>query len=272
MATAPDTLDERIAEARATLKALLVERRGISREPRRAGPPPKALAPDVVSAAVAEYEAGANSATVARKAGVSWPTIRRSLVASGVAIRARHRPVGSLSGARFPERDAAVIEAFRAGETMEVIAKRFGVSRERIRQIVLRRANLSGVGRMVERRERLRETVRRLVDSGASSKDIADQIGRTQHCVATLRREAGVPNRNGMSADHPIKVAAAARRDAVVALYRLGLPPKEITKRLQLPFETTIYHYLQCAQEPVRDPRKGQRRRHSVTQEAGLGS
>jgi len=65
--------------------------------------------------------------------GLKYSIVRKHLLLAGVRLRR-----GSPTGSRSPERDQRVIAIYHSGKTLEQTAAVFGVTPERIRQILVR--------------------------------------------------------------------------------------------------------------------------------------
>ena len=79
------------------------------------------------------YEDGASVADIAAMLGVSAYTARQLITEAGATIRPRGRPVGSEIA---PHIIAAMAKAYRGGETMQAIAKRRGVTKQAVSQLL----------------------------------------------------------------------------------------------------------------------------------------
>lgn len=86
---------------------------------------------DVRERVVVDYLAGASSTTLAARYGISHATVLSCVREAGYSVRPRG---GWASSTR--ERDAAIVRARRDGATLRDIGTRFGVTGERVRQIV----------------------------------------------------------------------------------------------------------------------------------------
>ena len=90
---------------------------------------------------VGEYESGMTLQELGEWYGVSVTTIRSRLKEAGVQIRNRGRKVGSeLKDNK--DRDSRIKERYQSGLSMTAVGEEFGISRERVRQIL----NSLGVG------------------------------------------------------------------------------------------------------------------------------
>jgi transposase len=92
------------------------------------GPPPDS------GELVRAYEAGETAVALAARYGRRAAAVRTLLKNAGMNLR-RGRPPGSLP---ISARDQAIIAQYQAGETMTALGARYGVSRMRIQQILIR--------------------------------------------------------------------------------------------------------------------------------------
>lgn len=94
-------------------------------------------------AARAEYEAGATVADLAAKHGLCILTMRKGLIAAGATIR--RYTSACKQGVADPARANEFRRRYLAGDTLDAISRDFGVSRERVRQ-VLRKIGVPSLG------------------------------------------------------------------------------------------------------------------------------
>lgn len=80
------------------------------------------------------FKAGLSVDRVALQFGVSAPTIRAALVRAGISVR---QSKGALSRQRAMERAKRVYDLYRREGTLEAAGKVLGISRERVRQILV---------------------------------------------------------------------------------------------------------------------------------------
>jgi hypothetical protein len=81
----------------------------------------------------AEYEGGASAASISAKHNINYSTVLRLVRLAGGKIR---RPGPPACGFYDMDRAAKIAQRYLAGETLQQIADDFGLSRERIRQIL----------------------------------------------------------------------------------------------------------------------------------------
>jgi hypothetical protein len=129
-------------------------------------------APEIPNSVGAEYIAGASCTELQAKYKTNWPHIRAKLVSLGTAIRPRGLPKGIARPDRWKVSETKRQQIGRLhnkGVPYPEIATRFGITRERVRQIVERlglpkrfpvvakRASLKRKQKAQERVEKARE-------------------------------------------------------------------------------------------------------------------
>lgn len=88
------------------------------------------------------------------------------------------------TGASVAERDAKIVEFAKAGCVLDDIGRTFGISRERVRQIL----NSNGYSRSDKIRED-HDTIRAMLAAGSDLASIADAIKRDESYVAHFCRQ-----------------------------------------------------------------------------------
>ena len=198
--------------------------------------------------ALAEYEAGARLVPLAQKYQVAPVTMRDGLVAAGASIR-RYTTEGP-SGPRDIRRAEAFRDRYLAGDTLEEIAKDYGVTRERVRQI-LRKFNVPSLGIRAEHRskpapvtEQERE-IARLYVGGTSPKEIMQRFPGV-HLSHVLRR-TGTPAK-GLSFWRTLPDDAEVTAK-IADLYKNGHSAAAIAQMLspRIKYAETVYRYLKKA-------------------------
>jgi hypothetical protein len=81
------------------------------------------------------YQDGEPILKIAAKAGIAQLTLRQQLMIRGYKPRKRGRPLGKISETS-QQRRKAIGALYSQGETLDAIGKKFGVTRERVRQII----------------------------------------------------------------------------------------------------------------------------------------
>ena len=112
-----------------------------------------------------EYEKGTALADIARRRGCSSQNVRQKLLSLGASIRkAGNNAGGKRGGGRGQaKRDAEIIRLHVSGVVHPQIAKRFDLTRERVRQIVAMHSQTPR--RTMQRRRRAEEVVKRAAEA-----------------------------------------------------------------------------------------------------------
>lgn len=163
-----------------------------------------------------------------------------------LALVARIHATGELPPPPANDRIVQVVARFNGGETLGEIGATFGVSRQRVEQI-LRKAGIAGRGHRGRgktcpswlRLEELRELARR----GLPARQIAESIGDSYQNVIRVARVSGISlakGRKGCS-DKTIQTAFAIAEE-----YKAGHLTAEIADKFGIP-QPTIYRYLRIA-------------------------
>ncbi len=114
----------------------------------------------------------------------------------------RPKPVDAPQSGALPpsDRDAAIVAARERGDTLQEIATRFGLSRERVRQILARgsaasarESKIARAERELTRSERRREEVLAAFRAGWGPKAIAGRLGLSRGCVSRLIETHATP-------------------------------------------------------------------------------
>lgn len=163
-------------------------------------------------------------------------------VLAAVARAASH---GELPPTPANDRSAIIMARFERGETLAEIGKDFGVSRERIRQIVKKEGGTArGYGK--PRRAPVWDalgTVRRLAASGSSVTEIAEAVQDSRNNVYMACRAEGIKVKRGVRARLP---ATAKRAFDIAADYKAGIKTAEIALKhgVKQPY---VFAYLRIA-------------------------
>lgn len=165
---------------------------------------------------------------------------------------------GHLTEAAENMRAKAMAARYIAGETLQQIGDAFGITRERVRQI-LRKNNVASLGyRDAHKKfptsaaETRADTVLRLHKEGLSNAEIAERVG---DYVWNVRNCLG---RRGLHSEHkgrPFKPDTIERAKRAVTLYREGVPTALIARQIGVQ-QPSIYRLLRYeGVEPSRKPR-----------------
>ncbi len=217
----------------------------------------------------AQYESGMPGAAVAADNGISLATVFKYVRQTGGTVRSKGEIGRSVAGVRDGDRAEIFRTRYLAGETLQQIADDFGITRERVRQI-LRKTDVPSLGRRPEhcrQAEPLTEAQAKaaaLYASGTRPKDIAKITGIREGNIPAALMKAGVERRgqgywNTLPNDAEIT-------EQVCTLYGQGLSAPEIVVRVpQLKFPETVYRYLKKGGVPTRTRKGNFRGRHSAS-------
>jgi transposase len=146
------------------------------------------------------------------------------------------------------QRQRVFAERYLAGETLQQIADDYGLTRERVRQ-VLRRIGVPSLGHRPEHCRKAHELTfaerraAKLYETGTAPKDILAQTGLTHTQLRTSVLRSGFalkPHGHWLKKPNDAEITAEVCR-----LYREGLPIKEIVAAIpDVRFAETIYRYL----------------------------
>lgn len=206
----------------------------------------------------AEYEAGGTLTTIADAHGVALSKVRRLLAAAGTDIRSRGRPAQPVPGNH--ERSVAMARLYRGGKTLEEIGVEYGVTRERVRQI-LRKIGVESLGlrkEHVRQPDPLTEAQLQAVElyqADVRPREIEARLGVTIPQIHAALKRLGIKRKSqGAWLVRPDDEQITAE---VARLYRSGLSAREIAARVDgVNFPETIYRYLSKAGVATRRPGK----------------
>jgi len=163
------------------------------------------------------------------------------LAVLGEAVATKRVPL-----TKAERREKLFAERYLAGETLQQIADDYGITRERVRQI-LRRAGVPSLGMREEHKRHFEltaadETAIEMLRAGARPKDIVQTAGIRKHRVGVLRRHIGLEAApRGTWLKRPDGDELTAR---ICELYRAGVPTSEIAAATGLSAQPCVYRYL----------------------------
>jgi len=210
----------------------------------------------------AAYEGGTTLHDLADQEGRSVQRVRRLIVASGGTI--------SRQGKRMPQgldetnrqRIGTISARYAAGETLQAIAKDYGITRERVRQL-LRKAGVPSAGWRPENRRHAHELTAdeieaaRLYSEGTSPKDLSARFGLTGAQINVAVRRCGF---KVQPAGYWLRRADDAERTALICrLYSEGVTAVQMSRQGIVKNPETIYRYL--AKGGIRPRNEGRRGR-----------
>jgi hypothetical protein len=186
-----------------------------------------------------------------------------------LSVVAKVHASGKLPPAPADDRAVRIIAAYGGGATLQQIGDDFGITRERVRQI-LRRHDVPSLGWRPDLLQtsvaaKSKARVLALAGQGHTVPAIAVAVGDSrQNVLNVLRRE-------GVTAVHAKKGRAQktlAKADVVARMYRDGERIGDIAKTLGT-YGPSIYRLLRIAGcEPDRKPSCGNRRGHAQPESA----
>ena len=163
-----------------------------------------------------------------------------------LAMLARVAATGALPPAPASDRTLQIIARFKSNETLQAIADDYGVSRQRVEQI-LRKAGVEKRGQRGGRRRApiwsKIEEARSLAASGCSCEEIADAVGDTKQNVFVVCRKEGIQIQRAVRKNSPHVVSAAFD---IAADYKAGMNTREIAEKYGKQ-QPSIYHFLRIA-------------------------
>lgn len=189
-----------------------------------------------------QYDSGLSAGTIAAEHGKSYATVVRYIRAVGGTIRPRGKQKTE-HGVLDTSRAEAMRERYLGGETLQQIGDDYGLTRERVRQI-LRKTNVDSLGHRPEHCRQAHELTANelraveLYQKDMSPAEVKAETGVSHaHLYAALKR-LSIPRKG---AGHWLRKAEDAD---VVALYIAGVKPAEIAERLGFAHATYVYRYL----------------------------
>ena len=203
-----------------------------------------------------QYEGGVTASQIADETGLHIVTVCKYIRVAGGTVQRGPRAGQHLKGVSDPARAEEFKRRYLGGETLQQIAIDYGLTRERVRQI-LRKTNVATLGHRPEHCRQVHELTKaeiaaaKAYQSGASPKLIIEQYGVTAAQLNAAIHRLGIEIKG---AAHWLTRSDDAEITAKTAeLYTQGLSPREIVERVpQLKFPPTIYRYLKKAGVPVR--------------------
>lgn len=148
-------------------------------------------------------------------------------------------------------REKVLAERYIAGATLQQIADEYGITRERVRQ-VLRKAGVPSLGHRPEHKRRAKpltsteEAGLDAIRNGERPSIVAERLGLNLARLNGLRVRAGIPAKGvGHWNRNP---ETEARAQEIAALYLQGLTAAQIVERIPaLKWQPTVYRYLAIA-------------------------
>lgn len=218
----------------------MAQRRGISGAGRPRGRPSKVLQqlPEVIAA----YKSGKSLLELEQEFKSSVATIRKHLEAAGVEIR---KPsTGKVGKVKGQQRIGEIMALRAEGKTGQEIGSALGITRERVRQIVLK----CGKREEFEQRPFTASEIEALEEyrAGAALPFVAEKLGVCQETTRRYLLRYGIPIRPSRK-----RGEARQRTQAIAAKiaqrYRAGESLADIAKEAGFAKPEQIYRYLAIA-------------------------
>lgn len=194
---------------------------------------------------VKEYEGGATLSQLSVKFDIGLPLVRRELDEFGVEIRKK-------GGASFDSsRDDQIVSIYLEGDkTYEEIGQQFGLTRERVRQILVKR-NVKNTGRRSRQVTKVEKKIAAAYDSGTRPAELMKQYpDLTYVAIQGILKRAGVEKKPKGFFNR--RSGYDETREGVVRDYLRGDDTVEIAARYGLCGPTEIYKFLKRENVPVR--------------------
>lgn len=229
-------------------------RAGIPARAPRAPRPPRPLSDAKraeAEAIKATYDSGKTLAETGVIHGVCLNTARRLIAEIGGTIR-RKGPRESKKGVADVERAAEMARRYQGGETLQEIGDSFGVTRERVRQL-LRKAGVpslgvrAGVGghKPAPITDFEREVAAAYSAGDTPLQQLRERFGITANQLAVILLRTKTPK---LGLSHWLTRPDDAERTAKAAeLYRAGLKTREIAEQIGVKRPEQVYPYLHKA-------------------------
>lgn len=194
-----------------------------------------------------QYESGLSGPAIAAEHGKTLQTVYRYIRAAGGTIGyngTKHTATGVLDDARAADMRAR----YQSGETLQAIGDSYGITRERVRQI-LRKTGVPSLGRRPEHMRQPHELTpaeieaAKLYDAGVPPKEVKARTGVSYAHLAAARKRLGIECKGtGHWLRRPDDAELTAR---TCALYLEGKTAPEIVALIpELKFPATVYRYL----------------------------
>jgi|GEM_PF-5432590 len=228
----------------------LLMRFGINGKGRPRGP--RSTAATYADEAARLYQSGLSIEECAAQLGISTPTVSKALALAGVDKRSANQPRSSAAVKVAQERIDTIMAMRAEGKTLEQIGHALGVTRERIRQVVVK------AGKMAEFAERpLTPEERAAAEEYRNGQSLDFVAAQLNVCAPTARRvieRAGIairPSKRG-------KPIADAIAQPIAERYLSGAKVTDIATEFGLKKPEQIYRYLAAAGiKPTRQPGSG---------------
>ncbi len=205
-----------------------------------------------------KYENGATLSQLSEQSHLSVPEVRQQIVDAGVPIRSK----GSTSSLDPKQRDSQIkILYLEENKTLQEIGTSFGLTRERVRQI-LRNSGVESLGRRPraadDKLTRKQAKIAKLYDEGTPPSTLMTEYGINYPILQAILKRAGVKTKpKGYFNRRPDYEKI---RGGIVTDYLAGVDTGVIAARYGLCGRTEIYKFIK--REGV-EPRVASRRKRT---------
>jgi predicted DNA-binding protein YlxM (UPF0122 family) len=194
--------------------------------------------------AMAEYYKTHTLVETARHFATSYNVLRSLFLDNGIAIRKQ----GPYYDNGLADNDRAEIWAkrhFEDGETLQAIGTDYGVTRERVRQVVLKYKSILGIADRDDlvKKQNI-ESISRYASEGMSVTEIAEKISLSPVNVSKLAKKNNIviPRKKKMRRDDIMETA-----NQVAEMYQNDVAPRDIKLKLGLSCTERVYYLLNVA-------------------------
>jgi hypothetical protein len=196
--------------------------------------------------AMAEYYTSHTLVETARHFLTSYTVLRSLFLEASVDIR-KQGPYYSNGLADNERAEIWAKRHFTDGETLQAIGTDYGVTRERVRQVVSKFK--STLGKQSNERNDIQETqnvalIEQYADKGMSVTEISEMISVSSVNVAKLAKKNGIniPRKKKLRRDDIVETATQ-----VAEMYQNDVSPRDIKLKLGLSCTERVYYLLNVA-------------------------
>ena len=164
-----------------------------------------------------------------------------------LAMVAKVHSTGVIPPAPKDDKWQQIASLYREGQTLQSIGDKFGITRERVRQI-LRKAGVPTEGYRAQHKRtsiaaQQEATIRQMHSKGATVPEMAEAVGDCQMNVRSVLRRAGLKANRAFR--KPAK-GTVEKAKLIAADYAAGMKTAEIARRHDT-HQPSVYRYLRIA-------------------------